>query len=60
MRELPHVVKFSGGRSSGPALTFMMAEAGLLKAERWLDVILFANTWRRSIRRTYAFAAECI
>ena len=54
--DLPHVVKFSGGRSSG-ALTFEMAEAGLLKAERG-DVILFANTSAEH-PGTYAFAAEC-
>lgn len=31
--ELPHIVKFSGGKSSG-LLLFALLEAGLLKAER--------------------------
>ena len=53
---LPHVVKFSGGRSSA-ALTFLMAKAGLLHPERG-DVILFANTSAEH-PGTYAFAAEC-
>ena len=53
---LPHIVKFSGGRSSA-TLTFMLAEAGLLKPERG-DVILFANTSAEH-PATYEFAAEC-
>lgn len=53
---LPHVVKFSGGRSSA-ALTCMMAEAGLLQAERG-DVVLFANTSAEH-PGTYTFTAEC-
>ena len=39
---LPHVVKFSGGRSSGMMLVTML-ENGLLRADRG-DVVLFTNT----------------
>ena len=39
---LPHVVKFSGGRSSG-MLLFALLENGLLDASRG-DVIVFNNT----------------
>lgn len=53
---LPHVVKFSGGRSSA-ALVLEMAAAGALSAERG-DVILFANTSAEH-PRTYEFAARC-
>ena len=53
---LPHVVKFSGGRSSG-ALVMEMAAAGTLSAERG-DVVLFANTSAEH-PRTYEFAAHC-
>lgn len=53
---LPHVVKFSGGRSSA-ALTFMMARSGLLQPDRG-DIVLFANTSAEH-PGTYAFAAEC-
>jgi len=53
---LPHVVKFSGGRSSA-MLAFKLAEAGLLKASRG-DLILFANTSAEH-PGTYSFAAEC-
>ena len=41
-RDVPHVVKFSGGRSSGLMLLILL-ENGLLKAERG-DVVLFTNT----------------
>lgn len=53
---LPHVVKFSGGRSSA-TLAFLLAEAGLLKPERG-DVVLFANTSAEH-PATYSFAREC-
>ncbi len=53
---LPHVVRFSGGRSSA-ALAFRLAEAGALRPERG-DVILFANTSAEH-PGTYEFAAEC-
>ncbi|MXV88274.1 MAG: phosphoadenosine phosphosulfate reductase family protein [Acidimicrobiales bacterium] len=54
--ELPHVVSFSGGRSSA-ALTFMAAEEGLLDPGRG-DIVLFANTSAEH-PGTYEFAAEC-
>lgn len=41
-RRLPHVVKFSGGRSSGLMLLILL-ENGLLDAQRG-DVVLFTNT----------------
>ncbi len=53
---LPHVVSFSGGRSSA-ALVFMAAEEGLLRPER-RDVVLFANTSAEH-PGTYEFATEC-
>ncbi|WP_423917888.1 hypothetical protein [Candidatus Poriferisodalis sp.] len=53
---IPHVVSFSGGRSSA-ALAFMAAEEGLLRPER-RDVVLFANTSAEH-PGTYEFAAEC-
>lgn len=53
---LPHIVKFSGGRSSA-ALAFLLAESGLLKPERG-DAILFANTSAEH-PATYDFAREC-
>ena len=53
---LPHVVKFSGGRSSA-MMTFRLAEAGALRPERG-DVVLFANTSAEH-PGTYAFAREC-
>ena len=53
---LPHIVSFSGGRSSA-ALAFMAAEEGLLRSERG-DVLLFANTSAEH-PGTYEFAAEC-
>ncbi|MCY4281057.1 MAG: phosphoadenosine phosphosulfate reductase family protein [Acidimicrobiaceae bacterium] len=54
--ELPHLVSFSGGRSSA-ALTFMAAEEGLLRPDR-RDAVLFANTSAEH-PGTYEFAAEC-
>ena len=53
---LPHVLKFSGGRSSA-ALAFLLAEGDLLRPERG-DVILFANTSAEH-PATYDFAREC-
>ena len=53
---LPHVVKFSGGRSSA-ALVLQMAAGGAFSAERG-DVVLFANTSAEH-PRTYEFAARC-
>ena len=54
--ELPHVVKFSGGRSSG-MLLFMLLEGGLLKPERG-DVVVFNNTSAEH-PETYHFTAKC-
>ena len=53
---LPHVVKFSGGRSSA-AMTFLLAEQGILNPQRG-DVVLFANTSAEH-PGTYEFTAEC-
>ncbi|MCH9852535.1 MAG: hypothetical protein K0U45_03435 [Alphaproteobacteria bacterium] len=55
-RERPHVVKFSGGRSSG-VLLFVLLESGLLKAERG-DAIIFNNTSAEH-PKTYQFVATC-
>ena len=52
----PHVVKFSGGRTSG-MLLFVMLEAGLLKAERG-DVVVFNNTAAEH-PETYKFVKKC-
>ena len=54
--DLPHVVKFSGGRSSA-MMTLRLAEAGALRPERG-DVVLFANTSAEH-PGTYAFARKC-
>lgn len=54
--ELPHIVSFSGGKSSA-ALTFMAAEEGLLSPERG-DAVLFANTSAEH-PGTYEFAGRC-
>lgn len=54
--ELPHVVKFSGGRSSGMML-FTLLEAGLLQASRG-DVVVFNNTSAEH-PATYDFARKC-
>ena len=54
-REIPHVVKFSGGRSSGLMLLILL-ENGLLKPERG-DVVLFTNTSAEH-PATYDFVAR--
>lgn len=53
---LPHVVKFSGGRSSG-FLLFTLLKNGFLKRERG-DVVVFNNTSCEH-PETYKFVAEC-
>ena len=55
-RALPHVVKFSGGRSSG-MLLFILLENGILEAERG-DVIIFNNTAAEH-PKTYQFVHDC-
>ena len=55
-KELPHVVKFSGGRSSG-MLLFTLLENGFLRQDRG-DVVVFNNTSCEH-PETYRFAAEC-
>ena len=55
-QELPHVVKFSGGRSSG-MLLFTLLENHVLDARRG-DVILFNNTAAEH-PATYEFVAKC-
>lgn len=55
-RQLPHVVKFSGGRSSG-MLLFTLLENSFLQRERG-DVVVFNNTSCEH-PETYKFAAEC-
>lgn len=54
--EMPHVVKFSGGRSSG-LLLFTLLENGFLRQDRG-DVVVFNNTSCEH-PETYKFAAEC-
>ena len=54
---LPHVVKFSGGRSSG-MLLFALLENGLLRRERG-DVIVFNNTSAEH-PDTYRFVHNCM
>lgn len=54
--ELPHVVKFSGGRSSGMLLLTLLAN-GILKSERG-DVVVFNNTSSEH-PQTYDFVREC-
>ena len=53
---LPHIVKFSGGRSSGYML-FKMLENGMLKKERG-DFVIFNNTSAEH-SKTYKFVAKC-
>lgn len=53
---LPHIVKFSGGRSSGMML-FKLLEADLLKPERG-DVVIFNNTSAEH-PKTYEFVCKC-
>ena len=54
--ELPHIVKFSGGRSSG-MLLFTLLENGILDPERG-DVIVFNNTSAEH-PDTYRFVHDC-
>ena len=54
--ELAHVVKFSGGRSSGMLLLTLLAN-DILKAERG-DVVVFNNTSSEH-PQTYDFVREC-
>ena len=54
--DFPHVVKFSGGRSSG-MLLFMLLENDILKSERG-DVIVFNDTSAEH-PETYEFTAKC-
>ncbi|MDE0611925.1 MAG: hypothetical protein OXH88_04435 [Gammaproteobacteria bacterium] len=54
--ETPHVVKFSGGRTSG-LLLFMLLDNGMLKPERG-DVVVFNNTTAEH-PETYKFVAQC-
>ena len=54
---LPHVVKFSGGRSSG-MLLFSLLESGLLDRNRG-DVIVFNNTSAEH-PNTYRFVRDCM
>ena len=55
-KRLPHVVKFSGGRSSA-MLLFLLLENGLLRPDRG-DVVIFNNTSCEH-PETYRFAAKC-
>ena len=55
-RAHPHVLKFSGGRSSA-MLLFALLENGQLDAQRG-DVILFNNTSAEHLR-TYEFVLRC-
>ncbi len=55
-RSLPHVVKFSGGRSSGMMLMLLL-EQGLLVRERG-DVVVFNNTSAEH-PATYDFVRAC-
>ena len=54
--DLPHVVKFSGGRSSG-LLLFILLENGFLQRQRG-DVIIFNDTSAEH-PETYLFSAKC-
>ena len=55
-KDLPHIVKFSGGRSSG-MLLFALLENRLLDQDRG-DVIVFNNTASEH-PGTYRFARDC-
>ena len=55
-QSLPHVVKFSGGRSSGMMLMLLL-EQGLLQPERG-DVVVFNNTSAEH-PATYDFVRAC-
>ncbi|MGI9250550.1 MAG: hypothetical protein ACR2PR_05075 [Pseudohongiellaceae bacterium] len=54
--ELPHVMKFSGGRSSG-MLLFTLLKNGILNAKRG-DVVIFNNTSAEH-PKTYEFTKKC-
>ena len=54
--DLPHIVKFSGGRSSG-MLLFTLLKNGFLQQSRG-DVVVFNNTSCEH-PETYNFVAEC-
>lgn len=54
--EAPHIVKFSGGRTSG-MLLFMLLDNGMLRPERG-DVVVFNNTSAEH-PETYNFVANC-
>ena len=54
--ELPHVVKFSGGRTSGLLLSSML-ESGMLNPSRG-DVVVFNNTSAEH-PATYDFVRQC-
>lgn len=56
-QRLPHVMKFSGGRSSGMLLKLFL-DSGLLSAERG-DVIVFNNTSAEH-PATYEFVRQCV
>lgn len=53
---LPHIIKFSGGRSSGMMLMALL-QSGTLSAERG-DVVLFNNTSAEH-PKTYEFVRRC-
>lgn len=55
-KDIPHVVKFSGGRSSG-MLLFVLLKNGILNAKRG-DVVVFNNTSAEH-KATYEFVTEC-
>lgn len=55
--ELPHIVKFSGGRSSG-MLLFILLENKILRPDRG-DVIIFNNTSAEH-PDTYKFVRDCM
>ncbi len=55
-KEYPHIVRFSGGRSSA-MMTILLCEKNILKAERG-DVIVFSNTSAEH-PKTYKFAKAC-
>lgn len=54
--DLPHIVKFSGGKTSG-MLLFALLEGGLMRAERG-DVVVFNNTSAEH-PKTYEFVRQC-
>ena len=53
---LPHIVKFSGGKTSG-MLLFKMLENNMLTAQRG-DVVIFNNTSAEAVE-TYDFVMKC-